>query len=99
MSDYQADLTFSCFQPTRVVFGDGVLGELALECKRLGIERAALVTDAVLRTRTDVVQRAERALGGRLACVYDGVTPDTGVDVIDAGAALARGHGADGLVS
>ncbi|MFI5290403.1 MAG: iron-containing alcohol dehydrogenase, partial [Polyangia bacterium] len=96
---YGADLSFSLYQPTRVVFGDGVISELAIECKRLGVERAVIVTDAFLREKTEVVARAEKALGGRLAGVFEGVIPDTGVEVIDAGAAFARAQGADGLIS
>lgn len=96
---YGGDLAFSCWQPTRVVFGDGAVGELALECKRLGIERAMVVTDRVLVERTDVVTRVEKALGPHLGGVYDGVIPDTGVEIIDEGARLARERGCDGLVS
>jgi alcohol dehydrogenase len=96
---YGADLNFSVYQPTRVVFGDGTVTELALECKRLGIERAMIVTDRVMRERTDVVARVERALGARLGAIYDGVIPDTGVEVIDMGAQLARDERCDGLVS
>ena len=58
-----------------------------------------IVTDSFLREKTDVVARAEKALGGRLAGVFEGVIPDTGVEVIDAAAAFARAHGADGLIS
>jgi alcohol dehydrogenase class IV len=96
---YGADLNFSVFQPTRVVFGDGTVGELALECKKLGIERAMIVTDRVMREKTDVVARVEKALGARLGAIYDGVIPDTGVEVIDEGARLAKEHGCDGLIS
>ncbi|MCU1281332.1 MAG: L-threonine dehydrogenase [bacterium] len=96
---YAADLNFSIYQPTRVVFGDGTVGELALECKRLGIERAMIVTDRVMRERTDVVARVEKALGARLGAIYDGVIPDTGVECIDEGARQAKEHGCDGLVS
>jgi len=96
---YGADLNFSVYQPTRVVFGDGTVSELGLECKRLGIERAMIVTDRVMRERTDVVARVEKALGPRLGGVYDGVIPDTGVEVIDDGARLAKERGCDGLVS
>ena len=96
---YGADLSFSVFVPTRVVFGDGTLGDLGLECKRLGIERAMIVTDRVMRERTDVVARAGKALGARLGAIYDGVIPDTGVECIDEGARQAREHGCDGLVS
>ncbi|MGZ3405028.1 MAG: iron-containing alcohol dehydrogenase [Polyangia bacterium] len=96
---YGADLHFSVHQPTRVVFGDGAADELALECKRLGIERAMIVTDRVMRERTDVVARVGKALGARLGAIYDGVVPDTGVECIDEGARQAREHGCDGLVS
>lgn len=96
---YGAELSFSLFQPTRVVFGDRAVAELALECKRLGIERALVVTDRVLRERTDVVARVEKALGARLGAIYDGVIPDTGVAVIDDGARLGKERGCDGLVS
>jgi len=99
MSTYGGDLSFSVYQPTRIVFGDGAVGELAIECKRLGLERPLVVTDGFLREKTDVVARVEKALGTRLAGVYDGVIPDTGVEVIDRGAAFARDRRADGLVS
>ncbi|HEX6835791.1 MAG TPA: iron-containing alcohol dehydrogenase [Polyangia bacterium] len=96
---YGADLTFSVHQPTRVVFGDGRVGELGRECERLGIARAMVVTDRVMRERTDVVARVEKALGPRLGAVYDAVIPDTGVEIVDDGARLARERGCDGLVS
>ena len=97
---YDASLSFSFYQPTRVVFARNALkDELSSECRRLGIERALIVTDKILRQKTDVVQRAEKALGPRLAGVYDGVVPDTGVGVIDAGARLGKELGCDGLIS
>jgi alcohol dehydrogenase len=99
MSEYGPDLGFSLFQPTRVVFGDGAVGELPIECKRLGIARALVVTDRVLRDKTDIIARVEKVLGPRLGAIYDGVIPDTGVEVIDDGARLGREHGCDGLVS
>jgi alcohol dehydrogenase len=99
MSSYGADLSFNCQSPTRIVFGDGAIGDLALEAKRLGIERAVIVTDKILREKTDVVARAEKALGPRHAGTYDGVIPDTGVHVIDDGAAFAKVRNCDGLIS
>jgi alcohol dehydrogenase class IV len=98
-SSYGADLSFSVFQPTRVVFGDNSINEVALELKKLGVERAVIVTDKVLREKTDVVTRVEKAMGARHAGTYDGVIPDTGVEVIDQGAAYCRTLGCDGLVS
>jgi alcohol dehydrogenase len=99
MSQYGGDLSFSVYQPTRVVFGDGAVNELAIEAKRIGIERALVVTDKFLREKTDTIARVEKALGARLAGVYDGVIPDTGVDVIDRGAKMGKELRADGLIS
>src|SRR5262249_5321880 len=96
---YAADLSFAYYQPTRVVFGAGVVRDLGLECKRLGIERAVIVTDQILRTKTDVVARVEQALGTRSVGVYDGVIPDTSVQAIDSGARFAKERGCDGLIS
>jgi alcohol dehydrogenase len=99
VSGYGRDLQFGYYQPTRIVFGAGAVGELGLEAKRLGALRAVIVTDRVLREKTDVVARACAALGARCAGVYDGVIPDTAVRVVDDGAAFARSRGCDGLVS
>ena len=96
---YGAELRFSVYQPTRVVFGDGAVGELGRECQRLGIARAMVVTDRVMRERTDVIARVGDVLGARLGAVYDGVIPDTGVEIVDDGARLAGERGCDGLVS
>ena len=99
MNDYAADLSFNYFQPTRVVFGAGSVKDAGLECKRLGITRAVIVTDRVLRETSDAVQRVEAALGARLAGVFDGALPDAPATAIDAGADFARALGCDGLVS
>ena len=99
MSDYGGDLAFSWFQPTRVVFGAGTVRDVGLECKRLGVERAVIVTDKILREKTDVVTRVQQALGARLAGIYDGVVPDTSVQTIDRGAAFAKEKGCDGVIS
>ncbi len=96
---YGADLSFGWYQPTRIVFGVGAVKETGLELKRLGVERAAVLTDRVLRERTDVVAKVERALGGRLVGIFDGVVADSPAEVIDRAATWARERGADGLVS
>ena len=57
---YPQDLSFNYFQPTRVVFGVGAVKEAGLELKRLGVERACIVTDRVLREKTDTVEQVEK---------------------------------------
>ena len=97
--EYDDSLRFSLHQPTRIVFGDGCVDELGGECQRLGLTRVLVVTDRVLRDKTDVISRVERALADRLGALFDGVTPDGGVHLIDDGAAVGREHGCDGIVS
>lgn len=96
---YGPDLSFVFNYPTKVSFGENLVDDLGLEVGELGCERALVVTDRVLREKTDVIGRVVGALGGRLAGVFDGVIPDSGVDVCEAGAALGREVGADCIVS
>ena len=97
---YGADLSFSVYQPTRVVFGDGAVGELGLRVQAAR-HRAR---DGRHRSRDARAHRRGRARRRRRSArasarIYDGVIPDTGVEVIDEGARIAREHGCDGLVS
>ncbi len=96
---YDAALNFVWASGRRVVFGPGVVSDLGLEVDALGCKRALLVTDRVLRQHTDVVARAEKALGSRLAGIFDEVEADSGVHVCNAGAARGRDIGADAIVS
>jgi alcohol dehydrogenase class IV len=96
---YDDSLSFLHYAPTRVVFGAGALSETGLELDRLGVSRAVIVTDRVLAAKTDLVPRLRAALGARCAGVYADVVPDSGLHVVDAGAAYARHAGADCLVS
>ena len=82
-----------------MVFGARSLGELASEVDALGVTRVAIVTDAVLASKTDLVERAKKALGRRLVGVYAGVEPDSSVAIVDRGAAMLLGVEADAIVS
>ena len=80
-----------------VVCGLGAVRErLAAEIDAQQIRRPMIVCGAnvaqspALDTLRDIL--------GRHAVVYDGSRPHTPVETVDAGAALARAHGADGLV-
>lgn len=94
---YDADLNFNYFGPTKVVFGPGTLVELPLEVAAFG-RRAVLVTDAGV-TAAGLADRAREALGSALVGTFDAVPQDSGMDVVDRGAAFARSVEADVLVS
>jgi alcohol dehydrogenase len=84
---------------TRVVFGPGSSRDVREEIRALGCSRAVVVTDEGLARGTDVPARIEKALGDSCAGVFSDVVPDSGVHIVDAGAAFARERGADCIVS
>ena len=96
---YDESLSFLHYAPTRVVFGVGSIAEAAMEMDRLGVSRAVLVTDAVIAAKTDLADRVRKTLGDRCVGVFSDVVPDSGVHIIDAGAAKAKSWGADAIVS
>jgi len=94
---YDADLSFNYFGPTKVIFGAGSIDELSMEVSALG-KAAFLVTDPGLMA-TGLVDRVKERLGQLLVGVYAGVPQDSGMEVVDEGAATARAAGADVVVS
>jgi alcohol dehydrogenase class IV len=96
---YGSDLSFLHFSPTKVVFGARSLSELPSEADALGLTRVLVVTDELLATRTDIVERTKKALGRRFAGIYTEVESDSSVRTVDRGAALAKELGVDGIVS
>ncbi|MFN7988555.1 MAG: iron-containing alcohol dehydrogenase [Thermoanaerobaculia bacterium] len=96
---YDSSLSFIYMNTTRVVFGPGSSRDVREEVRALGCARAVVVTDSVLATRTDVPARIEKTLGESCAGVFSDVVPDSGVHIVDAGAAFARERGADCIVS
>jgi alcohol dehydrogenase len=103
---YARDLAFLHSSPTKLVFGAGCLSELPSEVDAVALglsssapARVLVVTDGFLASKTDLVERVKKALGRRLAGVYDGVEPDSSVAIVDRGAAIAKDLGADVLVS
>lgn len=97
--NYDSSLSFIYMNTTRVVFGPGCARDVREEVRALGCARALVVTDSVLATRTDVPARIEKTLGESCAGVFSDVVPDSGVHIVDAGAAFARERGADCIVS
>jgi aldehyde dehydrogenase (NAD+) len=96
---YGSDLSFLHFSPTKVVFGAKSLAELPSELDALNAARALVVTDELLASKTDLVERAKKALGRRFAGVYSDVTPDSSVALVDRGAKKAKELGVDAIVS
>lgn len=96
---YDSDLSFIYMNTTRVVFGSGCSRDVKVEVRSLGCSHAVVVTDKLLAANTDIPARIEKALGDACAGVFSDVEPDSGVHIVDAGAAFARERGADCVVS
>jgi aldehyde dehydrogenase (NAD+) len=95
--EYDADLNFNYFSPTKVIFGQGSISELPMEVRALG-QKVFLVTDPGL-IEAGLVEPVKRKLGDLLAGVYSDVPQDSGMEIVDKGAELALSAGADVIVS
>lgn len=96
---YDAELSFVFHFPTRVIYGAGSVSEAAMEADRLGMGRILVVSDRVIAERTDLVERVGKVLGSRVAARFLDVPPDSGVEAVEAGYAVGREAGANGVVS
>ena len=99
MSNWDPNTDFVFHMPTKVLYGADTHREIGAEVADLGSSRALIVTDRGLREHTDLPARIEKALGSTCVGVFDGVEPDSSIEIVDAGAAFAAKVGADCLVS
>src|SRR6056297_598700 len=84
----------------RIVSGPGAARELEALCAPLGIRRPLLVTDPGL-VAIGLVPPLQQALeaAGLEVTLFDQVREDPPESVVEAAAALAREHAADGVIA
>jgi maleylacetate reductase len=82
--------------PSRVVFGDGTLGEVGSEIERLGRGRALVLSTA---GHAAAAERLAADLGARAAGVFAGAEVHTPVEVTEAALAAYAAAGADCVVA
>lgn len=95
---YKENLSFQYHIPTRLVFGTGVVTSVRGNLKMLGVKRAIIITDKTI-AKMEKFAAIKEKLGERLACVFDGVVPDSGFDVVNEAGKLARENGAECVIS
>ena len=83
---------------TRVLSGPGSLARLYAELAALGKSRALVVTDEGV-VKAGLLTRLREVLGPRIVAVFESVTQDSGLGVVDAAAALGRASNADVIIS
>lgn len=86
-------------QWARVEHGHGAVQGLEAELKRLGIERALLVTTRSLVRESRVLDQVSEAAGGRVAAVFGEADQHVPRETVFRAASAARDVDADGLVS
>lgn len=96
---YNSDLNFIFYAPTKILYGMGIVKDIAVELSALGCKKALLVTDKDLSRNTDLVSRLKGYLGESCAGIYDEVVSDSGLHIVDRGAEFGREVGADSIVS
>jgi 4-hydroxybutyrate dehydrogenase len=86
--------------PTRILFGQGVVADLAAEVKALGGRRPLVVTDSGLMN-TDIPGRIRKILEdqGLEPAVFSDVSPNPTDGQVDSGAAAFSDHQADCIVA
>jgi len=79
--------------PPKIITGEGSAGALGVEAASLGAKLAVLVTDRILREKTEAVAKAVASLeaAGLAVELFDGVEPDPMVGTAQKSAEFARG--------
>ncbi|HOC76558.1 MAG TPA: iron-containing alcohol dehydrogenase [Deltaproteobacteria bacterium] len=95
---YDSDLSFNYYGPTKIVFGIDSSKDVEIEMSSLGGTKAVVVTDQGI-IKAGLLDHILKALGSKCVGVFSDIPQDTGVEVVDAGAAFARKNGADIVVS
>ncbi len=96
---YNSDLNFIYYSPTKILYGMGIVKDIAVELSALGCSKALLVTDKDLSKNTDLTRRVREYLGDKCVGVYDEAVPDSGLHIVNKGAEIGRDLGADSIVS
>jgi alcohol dehydrogenase class IV len=95
---YDLDLSFNYFGPTKIIFGVDSSKDVEIEMGYFGGTKAVVVTDQGI-IKAGLIDHIVKALGSKCVGVFSDIPQDTGVEVVDAGAAFAKKNGADIVVS
>jgi len=87
--------------PTKLIYGFGILGNIADEIKSFGKRRAILITDKVLMKAGPVsrVKDGFRDTNIEISCIFSEVPADSTIQTVGKCAALARQNNCDMIVA
>ena len=87
--------------PTKLVFGIGILKNLAETVKPFGKRKAILVTDEIL-VKTGLVEKVKSGFKGtpiKIAATFDQVPPNSTIETVEKCAALSTHKGCDMFIA
>ncbi|OGQ08091.1 MAG: hypothetical protein A3G32_08060 [Deltaproteobacteria bacterium RIFCSPLOWO2_12_FULL_40_28] len=87
--------------PTKIIFAQGISKDFSAELEHFSARRYLVVTDQFLNQSGLVAPIIEgmKSAGFEIVGVFDEVPPDSGVGIIEKGAAFAKKNSADGIVA
>jgi 4-hydroxybutyrate dehydrogenase len=83
---------------THIQFDHGAIATLKSECERVGMAKPMIVTDKGVRA-AGIVDKVITALGAQPAAIFDDVPSNPTEAAVQAGAALYKQSGCDGLIA
>jgi alcohol dehydrogenase len=89
---------FNFHNPGKLVFGEGASRNAATELLALNATRPVLITDETM-AGSKGVEEVRASLGEALVAQFTEVVPDTGFEIIDEAAEIAREARADSVIS
>jgi aldehyde dehydrogenase (NAD+) len=98
MSDYKKIDGFSYNCPTNVVAGHGALASINKAVVDLGCSRALILTDPGVK-KAGLAELVKNALADFCVGIYDNISSDPDLEMVDAATAIARELKADCIVS
>ncbi len=86
---------------TKVISGKNTINEIPIELRKLGVKKPMIITDKILREKTDLIKRIEDVLKTEYGqyVVFDEVKPDSECSIVDKAYEIAKKEGIDGLIS
>lgn len=97
--NYNSDLSFIFYAPTKVIFGRNSISEIPFEMEKLGMKKSLIVSDNFLQEKTPIVDRVKKILGDNCVATFTDVPPDSSVLSVEKGAKIGREIDADSVIS
>lgn len=91
--------SFVFFLRTKIISGKDMVREIPLELERTKSKKPMIVTDKILKEKTNVISKVEEVLDGIEYIIFDEVKPDSECSIVDKAYRIAKENGVDSIIS